>query len=160
MALVLYAAAVQGAESPIPHGTVELIAENRWIRPGHEFSLGLHFQLEKGWHIYWINPGDSGEPPRVTWQLPPGFRSGVIEWPAPRRLVNSSIVDFAYEDAVMLIVPVHPETSLAMQPQAQLGLEVRVLVCREMCIPGRTQLSLALPIKSRPPAPDGRRPRR
>lgn len=156
VALVLYAAAVQGAESPIPHGTVELIAENRWIRPGHGFSLGLHFQLEKGWHIYWINPGDSGEPPRVTWQLPPGFKSGVVEWPAPRRLVNSSIVDFGYEDAVTLMVPVHPETSLAAQPLAQLGLEVRVLVCREMCIPGRTQLSLALPIKSRPPAPDVR----
>jgi DsbC/DsbD-like thiol-disulfide interchange protein len=156
VALVLYAAAVQGAESPIPHGTVELIAENRWITPGHGFSLGLHFQLEKGWHIYWINPGDSGEPPRVTWRLPPGFRSGVAEWPAPRRLVTSSIVDFGYEDGVTLILPVHPQTSLAGQPLAQLGLEVRVLVCREMCIPGRTQLSLALPIKSRSPAPDVR----
>jgi hypothetical protein len=79
--------------------------------------------LEKGWHIYWINPGDSGEPPRVTWQLPPGFNPGVLEWPAPRRLVTSSIVDFGYEDAVTLIVPVHAETSLAAQPLAQLGAD-------------------------------------
>jgi len=154
--MVLYAAGAQGAETPIPHGTLELIAENRWVTPGHGFSLGLHFQLERGWHIYWVNPGDSGEPPRVTWQLPPGLSPGVIEWPAPRRLGTSRIVDFGYKDAVTLIVPVHAETSLAAQPLARLGAEIRVLVCREMCIPGRTQLSLTLPIKSLPPVPDVR----
>jgi DsbC/DsbD-like thiol-disulfide interchange protein len=155
-ALVLYAAAAQGAEAPIPHGTLELVAENRWVTPGHGFSLGLHFQLERGWHIYWVNPGDSGEPPRVTWQLPPGLSPGVIEWPAPRRLGTSSIVDFGYEDAVTLIVPLHAESRLAAQPLARLAAEIRVLVCREMCIPGRTQLSLTLPVKSLPPTPDMR----
>jgi DsbC/DsbD-like thiol-disulfide interchange protein len=154
--LVLCAAGAQGAETPIPHGTLELVAENRWVTPGHEFSLGLHFQLEKGWHIYWVNPGDSGEPPRVTWQLPPGLSPGVIEWPAPRRLGTSSIMDFGYEDAVTLIVPVHAESSLAAQPLARLGAEIKVLICREMCIPGKTELSLTLPVKSRPPAPDPR----
>jgi len=57
---------------------------------------------------------------------------------------------------VTLIVRVHAESSLAEQPLARLGAEIRVLVCREMCIPGRTQLSLTLPVKSRPPAPDVR----
>ena len=155
-ALVLCAASAQGAETPIPHGTLELVAENRWVTPGHGFSLGLHFQLEKGWHIYWVNPGDSGEPPRVTWQLPPGLSPGAIEWPAPRRLGTSSIVDFGYEDGVTLIVPVHAESSLAAQPSTHLGAEIRVLVCREMCIPGKTRLSLTLPIKSGPAAPDVR----
>jgi DsbC/DsbD-like thiol-disulfide interchange protein len=156
VALVLCAAATQGAETPIPHGTLELVAENEWVTPGQVFSLGLHFQLEKGWHIYWVNPGDSGEAPRVTWQLPPGLSPGVIEWPAPRRLGTFSVVDFGYEDAVTLIVPVHAESSLAAQPLARFGAEIKVLVCREMCIPGRTQLSLTLPIKSLPPAPDVR----
>jgi DsbC/DsbD-like thiol-disulfide interchange protein len=155
-ALVLYAAGAQAAAAPIPHGTLELVAESRWVTPGHGISLGLHFQLEKGWHIYWVNPGDSGEPPRVTWQLPPGLSAGAIEWPAPRRLGTSSIVDFGYEDAVTLIVPVHAESSLAAQPLANLGAEIKVLVCREVCIPGKTQLSLTLPIKSQPPAPDVR----
>ena len=156
VAVVLYAAGAHGAATPIPHGTLELIAENRWVTPGQRFSLGLHFQLEKGWHIYWVNPGDSGEPPRITWQLPPGLSPGVIEWPAPRRLGTSSIVDFGYEDAVTLILPVYAESSLAAQPLARLGAEIRVLVCREVCIPGKTQLSLTLPIKSLPPAPDVR----
>src|SRR5262245_35851607 len=92
--------------TPIPHGTVELITENQWIAVGHTIHLGLHFQLEKGWHIYWLNPGDSGQAPTVKWQLPPGISTGAIEWPAPQRLSTSSIVDFGYEDDVMLIVPV------------------------------------------------------
>jgi DsbC/DsbD-like thiol-disulfide interchange protein len=156
VALLKCAAGTQASGSTIPHGTLELIAENQWITIGHPFYLGLHFQLEKGWHIYWVNPGDSGEPPRVTWQLPTGLSPGVIEWPAPRRLGTSSVVDFGYQDAVTLIVPVHAETSLAAQPLARLGAEIRVLVCREICIPGKTQLSLTLPIKSRHPAPDVR----
>src|ERR1700724_3374142 len=155
-ALLPSAAGARASSSPIPHGTLELIAENQWVTPGHEFFLGLHFQLEKGWHIYWVNPGDSGEPPRVKWQLPPDLSPGVIEWPAPQRLGTSSVVDFGYQDAVTLIVPVHAETSLAAEPSAHLGAEIKVLVCREMCIPGKTQLSLTLPIKSQPPAPDVR----
>jgi DsbC/DsbD-like thiol-disulfide interchange protein len=154
VSLLLCAAEAQAVGTPIPHGTLELIAENQWIAARHDFYLGLHFQLEKGWHIYWVNPGDSGEPPRVTWQLPAGLTTGAMEWPTPRRLGTSSIVDFGYEDAVMLIVPMHAEASLAAQRQARLSAEVRVLVCREICIPGKAQLSLTLPIKSQRPVPD------
>jgi thiol:disulfide interchange protein DsbD len=65
-------------------------------------------------------------------------------------------VDYGYEDAVMLIVPVRAEASLAAQQSARLGAEVRVLICREMCVPGKAQLSLSVPIKSQPPMPDTR----
>jgi thiol:disulfide interchange protein DsbD len=156
VALLLCAAGARAAGTPIPHGTVELIAENQWIAAGNTLNLGLRFQLEKGWHIYWVNPGDSGEPPRVKWQLPMGLTAGAMQWPAPQRLGTSSIVDFGYEDAVMLIVPLHAKAGLAAPQPARLSAEVRVLVCREMCIPGKAQLSLALPIKSQLPAPDAR----
>jgi thiol:disulfide interchange protein DsbD len=156
-ALLLCAATAHAGGTPIPHGTVELIARNQWIAAGHTLDLGLRFQLEKGWHIYWVNPGDSGEPPRVKWQLPAGLSAGSMEWPTPRRLESSSIVDYGYEDAVLLIVPMHAEAGLAAQPPAQVGAEVRVLVCsHEMCIPGKAQLSLTLPVKSQPPAPNAR----
>jgi thiol:disulfide interchange protein DsbD len=156
-ALLLCAASSKAADgTPIPHGTLELVAENQWIEAGHTTHLGLRFQLEKGWHIYWVNPGDSGEPPRVKWQLPPGVSVGEMEWPTPRRLGTSSVVDFGYEDDVMLIVPIHAEASMATHGLAQVGAEVKVLVCREMCIPGNAQLSLTLPVKSQPPVADAR----
>ena len=140
----------------IPHGTVDLVAENQWIAPGRQTYFGLNFHLEKGWHIYWVNPGDSGQPPRVAWHLPAGLTSGELEWPAPRRLGTSTIVDFGYDDAVMLLVPVRASPTLSANQAAQLGAELRVLVCREICIPGKAQISLTLPIKSAPPEPDAR----
>jgi thiol:disulfide interchange protein DsbD len=36
----------------------------------------------------------------------------------------------------------------------QVGGELRVLVCREVCIPGKAQLSLTIPIKSQTPEVD------
>jgi DsbC/DsbD-like thiol-disulfide interchange protein len=157
VALLLFVAHAQAAGTPIPHGTLELMAENQWIAARHTLYLGLRFQLEKGWHIYWVNPGDSGEPPLVHWQLPTGLTVGATEWPTPRRFETSSIVDFGYEDTAMLIVPTHAEASLATQLPARLGAEVKLLVCsREMCVPGKAQLSITLPTKPQLPAPDTR----
>ncbi len=154
-ALLLCAANAHAEATPITHGSLELIARNQWIAAGHTLDLGLRFQLEKGWHIYWVNPGDSGEPPRVEWQLPAGLTAGAIEWPAPRRLDTGSIVDYGYEDRVLLIVPLQAAPTLAAQQPVRLGAQVKLLVCsHEMCIPGKAELSLTLPIKSQPPAPD------
>ena len=155
--LTLCAVHAQAASAPIPHGTLELIAEKQWIdETGHPFNVALHFQLEKGWHVYWVNPGDSGEPPRVQWNLPAAITAGPIEWPTPRRLGTTSIVDYGYEDAVTLIVPMRVWcASGTAEATAQIDAEVKVLVCREMCIPGKAQVSLMLPVKQQPPPTNG-----
>jgi thiol:disulfide interchange protein DsbD len=147
---------VGASAASIPHGTVDLVAENQWIAPGRQTYLGLNFQLEKGWHIYWINPGDSGQPPRVQWHLPDGLSVGEIEWPAPRRLGTSTIVDFGYDGAVMLLVPVRASSTLPANKTVRIDAELSVLVCREICVPGKAQISLSLPIEPIAPAPDTR----
>jgi DsbC/DsbD-like thiol-disulfide interchange protein len=154
--LVLCASASAPAEAtPIPHGTLELIAENQSIAAGHSFDVGLHFELEKGWHVYWVNPGDSGEPPRADWRLSAGLSAGAIEWPTPRRLQSAGIVDYGYEDAVLLIVPMRAESEIAGQQSARLDAEVKLLVCsHEMCIPGRAKLTLTLPVRAQAAAPE------
>jgi len=45
--LLVCAASAQADGTPIPPGTLELNARNRWIVAGHTLDLGLHFQLEK-----------------------------------------------------------------------------------------------------------------
>jgi len=149
--LAVCSSRAQASGAPIPHGTLELIAEKEWIAAGHPFNVALRFELEKGWHVYWVNPGDSGEPPRVTWNLPAGIKAGAIEWPAPQRLGTPTIADYGYEDAVTLIIPMRADATLSSQNPAQIAANVKVLVCREMCIPGKAQVSLALPVKSQPP---------
>jgi DsbC/DsbD-like thiol-disulfide interchange protein len=155
-ALLLCAACVRADGTSIPHGTLELIAEKQWLAAGQTANVGLRIELEKGWHVYWVNPGDSGEPPRVKWDLPAGVNAGAVEWPAPKRLGTPSIVDYGYEDAVMLIIPLRIDAALAVPTNARIAAEVKVLVCREMCIPGKAQLSLTLPVKTGVPPADAR----
>ena len=87
------------------HLTVELLPLHDSIQPGGNDLVGLHFTLDKGWHVYWINAGDSGEPPTVKWTLPPGITAGAMQFPAPRRLPLGPLMDFGYEDEVLFPSP-------------------------------------------------------
>jgi DsbC/DsbD-like thiol-disulfide interchange protein len=53
--------ALESSAVKTPHAEVTLISETNAVEPGRPFRLGLHFKLVKGWHIYWVNPGDAGE---------------------------------------------------------------------------------------------------
>ncbi|NBC47147.1 MAG: hypothetical protein GVY22_03970, partial [Gammaproteobacteria bacterium] len=46
------------------HLVARLIAESAAVVPGGNVELALVFDLRPGWHTYWRNPGDSGEPPK------------------------------------------------------------------------------------------------
>ncbi len=148
--LIAGAIAVPARAAAIQHGTLDLVSENTWISPGQSFTIGLHFKLEKGWHIYWKNPGDSGEPPRVTWQLPEGITAGEIEWPAPHAMIASTIMNYVYDGEVLLIVPMQAAQSVPVTPgAAKLDASVRLLICSDkMCVPSKAQLSLSLPVKA------------
>jgi DsbC/DsbD-like thiol-disulfide interchange protein len=137
-----------------PHGTVRLAAENSSVQAAHDFTLALHFSLEDGWHTYWVNPGDSGEAPRVTWALPSGITAGSIAWPAPEKLGTSSIVDYGYQREVTLLVPMHAAATVTAQKPLTIGANVRVLVCKDVCIPGKTQVTLTLPLTPQTPPRD------
>jgi DsbC/DsbD-like thiol-disulfide interchange protein len=130
-----------------PHGSVELVADTSHVQPGRPFWVGFHFQLEPGWHIYWINPGDSGEPPRIKWNLPAGYQAGSIVWPTPERIVDHSLIDYGYQNDVLLPVEITPPSSLGVGSGAQLSGTLKWLVCREMCLPARADLALNLPLK-------------
>ena len=138
------------APSKVPHGDVELVPAVKSIESGAPVTVGLLFHLEEGWHIYWKNPGDSGQPPRLKWELPRGMTAGAIEWPTPKRLPVGPLLDYGYEKTVLLPIPIQTESDLAGPQELKAGL--RVLVCRETCMPGKADLSLTLPVAKRTPA--------
>lgn len=131
-----------------PHTSVWLTSNRARLVPGSRISIGVRFRMEKGWHIYWVNPGDSGEPPRIQWQLPAGFHAGAIQWPAPQKLTAPSIMDYGYENDVLLFAPLSVPANLRNGESVTLAAKVDWLVCREMCIPGKARVSLTLPVNS------------
>lgn len=130
------------------HSRVELLSAQNNVVPGQELLLGLHFSLEKSWHIYWTNPGDSGQPPVLQWQLPPGLVAGAVQWPVPEKLKRSSLADYGYEDDVVLLAPVHISAGFKDGGKAELGLQAKWLICSDVCIPDHAQLHLSLPVPS------------
>jgi DsbC/DsbD-like thiol-disulfide interchange protein len=135
------------------HARVELLQRETSVSTGHPLTLGVHFVLEPGWHIYWINPGDSGQPPSLEWQLPAGFTAGEIEWPRPERLQSSpTLADYGYHDDVLLMVPIHVPAGKLNEPSYDFAVQAKWLICREVCIPDHAQLRLTL--RQGPAAPD------
>jgi thiol:disulfide interchange protein/DsbC/DsbD-like thiol-disulfide interchange protein len=128
------------------HLTVELLGLHDSIQPGGNDLVGLHFTLDKGWHIYWINAGDSGEPPSIKWKLPAGITAGAIQFPAPRRLPLGPLMDFGYEDEVLFPITLSADSTLKVPSTAPLAAHVNWLVCREVCIPGKADLVLPLQV--------------
>ena len=55
------------------------------IQSGQKFRIGVLYQIEPGWHIYWKDSGDSGIPTKIDWKLPVGFKVGELQWPLPIR---------------------------------------------------------------------------
>jgi DsbC/DsbD-like thiol-disulfide interchange protein len=68
------------------HATAQLLAGAPAIALGRSTSIALVLRLESGWHVYWIDAGDSGEAPTVDWVLPSGVSVGKMQFPAPKRL--------------------------------------------------------------------------
>jgi len=135
---------------PLPHAKVELLTDQSTVTPEQQFLAGIHFVLENGWHIYWINPGDSGQPPSLQWKLPPGAHAGEILWPRPQRIQDSSeIVDYGYQGDVLLLVPLDFLTK-ETPTKIDLVVDAKWLICRDVCLPEHTELRRTLPVSSKP----------
>src|SRR5436190_14123306 len=80
-------ARAEAAPVTTPHVTTELVSSRAAIAPGEHFTIALRQQIIPGWHTYWRNPGDSGEPTSISaWHNPRGFAAGPLQWPAPEPL--------------------------------------------------------------------------
>ena len=139
------------ASSETPRVRVELLSEVAAFTPGQTFWVALRQQIAPGWHTYWMNPGDSGEPPRIEWALPSGFTAGEIAWPYPDRIPQGPAMTYGYSREVVLPLPVTPPS--ALDPGARVTLRGRAswLVCEKTCIPEEAPIALTLSVAARAP---------
>jgi len=125
----------------VAHLHVQVVVPGQTLRPGAANDAGLYFKLDPGWHIYWQNAGDSGEPPHVKWTLPDGIAAGPLQFPAPRRLPLGPLMDFGYENEVLFPLQLNVADSVKRGP-AILQAKVDWLVCQNVCIPGKAELQV------------------
>ncbi len=148
--------ALASAQSPAPPVRAQVIAESTSIHPGSPFLVAVNFHIQPGWHIYWKNPGDTGLPTTVQWDLPKGFSAHDLQWPVPRKFVSQGLASYGYEGEVSLLAQIDPPADLA-PGNVPIRAHAGWLACRIECTPGKADLSAFLPVEPGVPAMDGRR---
>ncbi|MEK7882008.1 protein-disulfide reductase DsbD family protein [Methyloversatilis sp. NSM2] len=147
LALTSAAPALHAARSEAqvsPRATVALLSATDVAAPGQTLDLGLHFRFQPGWHIYWMNPGDAGQAPRIEVFAPAGSTLGEVSWPAPERHVDGPITTFVHQGEVLLPFTVTLPPALA--GAAALSVKANWLVCKDICIPEEGVFRLELPV--------------
>ena len=143
-----------GAE--VSHVKTELIAEVTSIQPGTPFWVALQMSMENDWHTYWLNPGDSGLPTSIKWELPQGFSAGPIQWRYPQLIVTPPLVSYGYHAEILLLIKITPPKDLKAGEKALLKGNVSWLECKNVCLPGASVIQIELPVNTDPPKPDSR----
>ena len=130
------------SEYSASNSKISLISESKTILPNDSFYLGIKFELEKGWHTYWENPGDAGEGASIEWSLPKGVSSSNTLWPGPERIPVDPLMTFGYNDEVVLL------TKITTQEDIDFPLEIKAKVawftCKDICIPQEGNVSILI----------------
>lgn len=144
-----------GAQASVGAGelTVSLVPGAAWLRAGDTVPIAVRLQVADGWYVYWRHAGEVGLPTRVTWALPPGFAALPLRWPGPSVAVAAGMTSHVLRGDIVLLGAVAVPADA--RGRITLGATVRYGVCRDVCIPGTAELSLALPVRGSvaPPAP-------
>jgi thiol:disulfide interchange protein DsbD len=136
------------------HLEAELVAETAGVAPGGLAYIAIRQDIQKGWHTYWRNPGDSGEATSAKWTLPSGWSVGDWVWPAPQRLPLGPLMNYGYTSQVLLPVSLNVPASAKPGTKEVLKADITFLVCADICVPEQAKLQIPLQVVSGSPPTD------
>lgn len=137
-----------GAKAPV-YVKVRMIADRDALVPGGKIRLGIVYDLEPHWHIYYKEPGEAGMPTSIEWNLPAGFKAGELIWQKPARFSDAGIVTYGYQGRMVLAADVNiPDKSLKPGEKVEIRALTKWLSCKDICIPGQAEASITLPVSA------------
>ena len=115
--------------------SMEIVTADGTILPGATEYIGVRLRMQRGWHIYWSNPGDSGAQPRIRIKAPEGVTVGEISWPRPVIFEGHDETTYGYADDVTLLVPITASEAIPAGT-LEIPIEAEWLVCKRACLMG------------------------
>jgi len=111
-------------------------------------QLLVTLHVDPGWHVSWRNPGETGLPTRLTWNLPPGVRMTRETWPVPVIAHTPVGATHTLEGDVPWLVDFAVDGAAADAGVDRLvSLTMRYGICREVCIPEQVTVQGVLPAR-------------
>lgn len=133
-----------GAGGP-PNITARLIAETATPAPGQKLTLAFVMRPARGWHGYWINPGDAGKGVDTQWTLPRGMSAGPLRYPVPHTLLISGLMNHVYEGEYALLADVRLPADARVGARVPVRVRADWLACTDrVCVPEGAELTLDL----------------
>ncbi|KTR82876.1 thiol:disulfide interchange protein [Novosphingobium barchaimii] len=128
------------------HITAQLVAEPS-MAAGKEGQLAILMRPEKGWHGYWLNPGDAGLGMQLAWSLPHGAKAGEPRYPVPQTLLISGLMNHVYEQVYAVLVPFTPPAGTRMGQRLPVTVTAQWLACTDqLCVPESATLATTVTI--------------
>jgi len=131
-------------QSQEPKVSVSLVPEALAFPTARPFDVVVRIDLERPWHIYWKNPGDTGIPTHVEWQLPEGWKAEPLQFPVPKRYEAGGSVSYGHEGEVLLISRLIPAPNA--KGKYTLKASADWLACIEACVMGQAEVETTVSI--------------
>ncbi|MDZ4754521.1 MAG: protein-disulfide reductase DsbD family protein [Phycisphaerae bacterium] len=129
----------------------ELLPATALLEAGKPFRIAVVFRVQRPWHLYWKNPGDSGGPPSIRLELPPGFTAGPLEFPTPKVMESHGEVAIGYEGDIACFLTITPPESLdGVNSPLTLTAALSWMVCTDRCLLGKRTVAMTLPAVETP----------
>ncbi len=119
------------------HADVSLVKYTSNNSQADELFIGIKMDMQKNWHTYWKNPGDSGGPIKVSWNLPDGVGVSDIYWPTPKLIPYSPLMTYGYKDFVIFPFKVTYESFNELK---NIKADIDFLICDDICVPEKAQI--------------------
>jgi thiol:disulfide interchange protein DsbD len=122
------------------HAEISLIKYNQSELSNDKNLIGIKMDMQKNWHTYWKNPGDSGGPIKIIWKTSENISIGQIKWPTPELIPYDPLMTYGYKDFV--IFPF--EYVKNFDGNADIELDLDFLICDDVCIPEKAKIQTTL----------------
>ncbi len=136
--MATWAGAAPNAVVTTPQLRAELLIHApQGVQIGQPLWVGLQLTHQPDWHTYWRNPGDSGLPTHIEFNLPPGIQAGDVQWPLPHKLKAGHLTNYGFDNTVLLAVPLTVTSQFKPNNASSLDIQAHAnwLVCKLECIP-------------------------
>ena len=122
------------------HAEISLIKYNQSELSNDKNLIGIKMDMQKNWHTYWKNPGDSGCPIKIIWKTSENISIGQIKWPTPELIPYDPLMTYGYKDFV--IFPF--EYVKNFDGNSDIKLDLDFLICDDVCIPEKAKIQTTL----------------
>ena len=129
--LLFFCIAINAVTVDTGHANVSLVKFESVQGNQTKNLIGIRMDMQKNWHTYWKNPGDSGGPIKVNWSHNDNISISELYWPTPSLIPYEPLMTYGYKNFV--IFPF--EIINSNNKNSFIEASIDFLICDDVCVP-------------------------